>query len=117
MAELGAVDGAGLQRGLVLAPTAQLAGDHPGWVDVHALADERGAVAACAALGPGEALVQAPAQQRQLQLEHVLQGRRHAGDVRPRTPASFPYHGSRGQRLFDRNIGLPAWTKYRYPVL
>src|SRR5579875_2064204 len=60
--ELRAVDQPRRRRRLALARLAQLACDHPRAVDVHALADQWRAVTAGAALGPGEALVQAAPQ-------------------------------------------------------
>src|ERR1700727_1736751 len=59
VAELRSVHDSGLSAGAALALAAQLAGDRARRVDVHALADQRSAVAAGAALRSRQALVQA----------------------------------------------------------
>src|SRR5689334_18380561 len=83
----GAVHDPGRAGRLSLERPAQLAEDPAPGVHVDALADQRGTVAVAATFGPRRHLVDAPAQQRELQIRHVSRWV-HGAEVRCTTVCS-----------------------------
>ena len=88
VAEFRAADDAGLDGALPLTAATQRTRDHTRLIDVDMLADERRAVAARASLGTCQALIEALAQKRQLEVEHVAQRVRHRNKIRSRERCS-----------------------------
>jgi hypothetical protein len=82
VAELGAVHAAGSDRRIAVQHAAQLAQRDRIGVGVHALADQRGPPAPCAALASCCELIYPTAKQNPLELRHIADRRIHGNHVR-----------------------------------
>src|SRR4051794_24524203 len=99
---LAAVHGLRAQRRLTALGTAQLAQHAPAVIDVHALADERRAMAAVAVVAAGRERHHAPPQQLPFELGSVMQRLIHDFTVRRPTVRSSCTHEARRKAVRAR---------------